>query len=29
VFRQACLWRNTALIALATMFIMTFVSMIR
>ena len=29
VCRQACLWRNTALIALATMFIMTFVSMIR
>lgn len=29
VYRQASLWRNIALIALATMFIMTFVSMIR
>ena len=29
VCRQACLWRNIARIAFATMFIMTFVSMIR
>ena len=29
VCRQACLWRNISLIALATMFVVTFVSMIR